>query len=128
VVAQGRAGGIGQPQDGDDKVAQGCHDSWARWRRGPGSGPRRSPCRVSGADKVLTPAELGAGERIRTAGLPFTRSEASSTMRATCTDDTGHRNSSQAEGPNSTTPGSVFRIWSIFRGRIRLQLFVNPGR
>jgi hypothetical protein len=33
---------------------------------------------------------LGAGERIRTAGLPFTRSTAACTERASCTDDAGH--------------------------------------
>ena len=34
---------------------------------------------------------MGAGERIRTADLPFTRSTASCTERSTCTDDTDHR-------------------------------------
>ena len=38
-----------------------------------------------GAKRVPTLAELGAGERIRTAGLPFTRSTAPRTVRASCT-------------------------------------------
>jgi hypothetical protein len=49
----------------------------------------RSPDR--GGGEVGTTAELGAGERIRTADLPFTRSTASCNMRATCADDTDHR-------------------------------------
>ena len=44
-----------------------------------------------GAKRALTPSELGAGERMRTAGLPFTRRTASCTRRSTCTDDTEHR-------------------------------------
>jgi hypothetical protein len=45
----------------------------------------------SGADRVSTLPDLGAGERIRTAGLPFTRRTATCTERASCTDDTGNR-------------------------------------
>jgi hypothetical protein len=37
-----------------------------------------------------TVADPGAGERIRTAGLPFTRSPALCSERSTCTDDTDH--------------------------------------
>ena len=44
-----------------------------------------------GAGEAKTLADLGAGERIRTAGLPFTRSPAACTDRASCTDDTGNR-------------------------------------
>ena len=36
-------------------------------------------------------SDLGAGERIRTADLPLTRSMALCTVRTTCTDDTGYR-------------------------------------
>lgn len=36
------------------------------------------------------PPDLGAGERIRTADLPFTRSAAPSIEGASCTDDTDH--------------------------------------
>jgi hypothetical protein len=42
----------------------------------------------AGGPKTL--AELGAGERVRTAGLPFTRSTAPCTECSTCTDDTDH--------------------------------------
>jgi len=38
-----------------------------------------------------TLADLGAGERDRTADLPFTRSPARCHERSTCTDDTGYR-------------------------------------
>jgi len=57
---------------------------------------------ISQAEQVLTVitislvtlaalAEPGAGERVRTASLPFIRSTASCTTHASCTDDTGHR-------------------------------------
>ena len=38
-----------------------------------------------GAGEAKTLAELGAGERIRTAGLPFTSSLAQNSGRTTCT-------------------------------------------
>jgi hypothetical protein len=38
--------------------------------------------------RAITPSDLGAGERIRTAGLPFTRSVAQRSERTTCTDTT----------------------------------------
>jgi len=37
---------------------------------------------------------VGAGERDRIADLPFTRSRASCTVRASCTNDTRHRTES----------------------------------
>jgi hypothetical protein len=40
--------------------------------------------------KAKTPAELGAVERVLTADLPLTRSTASSSVSASCTDDTGN--------------------------------------
>jgi hypothetical protein len=41
-----------------------------------------------GGGEVDTTAELRAGERIRTADLPFTRSVAQRSERTTCTDTT----------------------------------------
>jgi hypothetical protein len=42
----------------------------------------------------FTLAELGSGEWVRTAGLPFTRSTAPCTVRASCTNGTRHRTNS----------------------------------
>jgi hypothetical protein len=47
-----------------------------------------------GAKRALTPSDLGAGERDRTADLPFTRRPAPRTVRASCTDGTRHRTDS----------------------------------
>jgi hypothetical protein len=49
------------------------------------------PVREPGSDEVEITSELGAGERIRTADLPFTRSVLTGSARASCTDDTGNR-------------------------------------
>src|SRR2546423_652867 len=46
---------------------------------------------MSGLVGVVTPSDLGAGERIRTADLPFTRSTAPCNERASCTDGASHR-------------------------------------
>jgi len=47
-----------------------------------------------GASRAETPSYLGAGERDRTADLPFTRSTAPCAVRASCTDGDGHRTDS----------------------------------
>ena len=50
--------------------------------------------RTETRQRVCTLSDLGAGERVRTAGLPFTRSTAPCTVRASCTNSTRHRTDS----------------------------------
>ena len=46
------------------------------------------PVHRPSADGAKNLSDMGAGERIRTAGLPFTRSPAQRSERTTCTDTT----------------------------------------
>ena len=64
---------VGMTQDGPDQ----CHSV-------------RNPSTIRELMRLNT-FLLGAGERVRTAGLPFTRSTATCIERSSCTDNTDHR-------------------------------------
>jgi hypothetical protein len=92
-----------------------------------------------GASRAETPSDLGAGERDRTADLPFTRSPALCTDRASCTDDTDHRTDSTHHagiirsagprtGPRLTTTIARCQLLSVTLLRARSRLIETSGR